>query len=218
MTFDSTPSSRPGQDGPAGGTTLDDLVSLEPDETLWERVFTVAPLVLIGTIDQNGGVDLAPKHMATPMGWGPYFGFVCTPRHGTYRNAERDGRFTVSYLRPDQIVLSSLTAAPRCEDDSKPIVEVLDTFPAADGHSVFVDGGHLYLECRTERVIDGFGENSLIVGEVLAAYANVTTLRVSDGDDRETIERSPLLAYLSPGRWAEIDTSYSFPFPVGFER
>ncbi|MDH3680716.1 MAG: flavin reductase family protein [Acidimicrobiia bacterium] len=201
-----------------GSVSLADYVSLDPTAGLWERVFTVAPLVLIGTLDLGGEVDLAPKHMVAPMGWGPYFGFVCTPRHGTYRNVEREGTFTVSYLRPDQIVLSSLTAAPRCEDDSKPIVAALDTFPAANGRDVFVAGGYFYLECRTERMIDGFEGNSLVVGEITAAYADEAALRISDGDDQEAVERSPLLAYLAPGRWSEIRASHSFPFPVGFER
>jgi flavin reductase (DIM6/NTAB) family NADH-FMN oxidoreductase RutF len=201
-----------------GSSTLADYVSLDPATGLWERVFTVAPLVLIGTVGQNGRVDLAPKHMVTPLGWGPYFAFVCTPRHGTYQNVEREGTFTVSYLRPDQVVLSSLTAAPRIEDDSKPIVDALDTFPAANGRDVFVAGGHLYLECRRERMIDGFGDNSLVIGEVTAAYADEAALRISDGDDQEAIERAPLLAYLPPGRWSEVGASRSFPFPVGFER
>jgi flavin reductase (DIM6/NTAB) family NADH-FMN oxidoreductase RutF len=201
-----------------GSSSLADYVSLDPASGLWERVFTVAPLVLIGTVDPGGRVDMAPKHMVTPMGWGPYFGFVCTPRHGTYRNIEREGTFTVSYLRPDQVVLSSLTAAPRCEDESKPIVDALDTFPAANGHDAFVAGGHLYLECRRERMIDGFGDNSLVVGEITSAYADEAALRISDGDDQEAIERAPLLAYLAPGRWTEIGASQSFPFPVGFER
>ncbi len=201
-----------------GSASIADYVALEPTAALWERVFTVAPLVLIGTLDPDGRVDLAPKHMVTPMGWGPYFGFVCTPRHRTYRNVEREGTFTVSYLRPDQVVLSSLTAGPRGEDDSKPIVDALDTFPATNGREVFVSGGHLYLECRTERLVDGFGDNSLVVGEVTAAYAEEAALRSADGDDSEAVERAPLLAYLAPGRWSEIRASYSFPFPVGFER
>ena len=201
-----------------GSRSLADYVSLDPAEGLWERVFTVAPLVLIGTVDPGGEVDLAPKHMVTPMGWGPYFGFVCTPRHATYRNIEREDTFTVTYLRPDQIVLSSLTAAPRCEDDSKPIVDALDTFPATNGRDVFVTGGYLYLECRKERTVDGFGVNSLVVGEITAAYADEAALRFSDGDDQEAIEQSPLLAYLAPGRWSEIRASNSFPFPVGFDR
>ena len=201
-----------------GSRSLADYVSLDPAAGLWERVFTVAPLVLIGTVDPGGEVNLAPKHMVTAMGWGPYFGFVCTPRHGTYRNIEREDTFTVTYLRPDQIVLSSLTAAPRCEDDSKPIVDALDTFPATNGRDVFVSGGYLYLECRKERTVDGFGINSLVVGEITAAYADEGALRFSDGDDQEAIEQSPLLAYLAPGRWSEIRASNSFPFPVGFDR
>lgn len=198
--------------------TLAEYVSLDPESGLWDRVFTVAPLVLIGTIEPSGKIDLAPKHMVTPMGWGPYFGFVCTPRHGTYKNIERERTFTVSYLAPDQVVLSGLTAAPRCEDDTKPVVEAVDTFAASNGRDGFVRGGYLYLECRTHSLTDGFGVNSLIVGEITAAYADEKALRISDGDDREAIERFPLLAYLAPGRWTEIRSSLSFPFPAGFER
>ncbi len=200
------------------GGSLADYVALDPASGLWERVFTVAPLVLIGSLEPDGTIDLAPKHMVTPVGWGPYFGFVCTPRHATYRNVTRQGTFTVSYLRPDQVVLSSLTAAPRCEDDSKPIVEALDTFPAGESGDAFVRGGYLYLECRTHTITDGFGTNSLIVGEITAAYADEDALRISDGDDQAAVERSPLLAYVAPGRWSEIRTTLSFPFPAGFER
>lgn len=197
--------------------SLADYVSLDPDAGLWERVFTVAPLVLVGTTEPDGSADLAPKHMVTPMGWGPHVGFVCTPRHGTYRNAQREGTFTMTYLRPDQVVLSSLTASPRF-NDSKPVIDAVETFPSGNGKDVFVVGGYLYLDCRLERLIDGFGDNSLIVGEVVSAYADEAALRVSDGDDQDVVERSPLLAYLSPGRWSEVSSSFSFPFPVGFER
>lgn len=197
---------------------LADYTELDPAAGLWDRVFTVAPLVLIGSTDPDGAVDLAPKHMVTPMGWGPYFGFVCTPRHTTYQNIERVESFTVTYLRPDQVVLSSLTASPRCEDDSKPIVDLVDTVPAPNGRDVFVTGGHLYLECRKERIIDGFGDNSLIVGEITAAFADEDALRASDGDDQDALDRAPLLAYLDPGRWSEVKASYSFPFPAGFDR
>ncbi len=197
---------------------LADYVALDPTMGLWDRVFTVAPLVLIGTHGPDGELDLAPKHMVTAIGWGPYFGFVCTPRHGTYRNIEREGTFAVSYLRPDQVVLSSLTAAPRCEDDSKPNVAVLDTFATSNGRDGFIRGGYLFLECRTHSITDGFGDHSLIAGEITAAYADPAALRASDGDDRDTVERAPLLAYLSPGRWSEIRASFSFPFPAGFKR
>ena len=208
-----------GSEGEPGAVaSLSDLVAVDPATGLWDRVFTVAPLVLVGTIEPGGQLDLAPKHMVVQMGHGPYVGFVCTPRHATYRNARREGSFTVSYLRPDQVVVSGLTAAPRCEDGSKPVVELVDVFSGAEGRAGFVRGGYLFLECRTHRLIDGFGDNSLIVGEITAAYVDERALRVSDRDDQDLIEQFPLLAYLAPGRWSQIRTSFSFPHPAGFER
>ena len=114
----------------------DDLVTLQEDWPVWDRVFTVNPLVLIGTRERSGGYDLAPKHMAFPMGWENCFGFVCTPRHATYHNARREGVFTVSYPKPTQIVLASLSATRREGDGSKPGLYALRTFPASE-----VDGG-----------------------------------------------------------------------------
>src|SRR5919202_1049626 len=92
---------------------LKDLVALREGLPVWDRVFTVSPLVVVGTKEEGGEYDLAPKHMAMPMGWENYFGFVCTPRHRTYHNARREGVFTVSYPRPAQVILASLAAAPR---------------------------------------------------------------------------------------------------------
>ena len=56
-------------------------VELDVRLPVWERFFTVAPLVLIGTREADGSFDLAPKHMVLPLGWQNYIGFVCTPRH-----------------------------------------------------------------------------------------------------------------------------------------
>jgi hypothetical protein len=81
-----------------------------------------------------------------------------------------------------------------------------------------VDGCYLYLECRLERILDGFGENSLIVGTVLAASAVEGALRRTEQDENDQIYGSPLLAYLSPGRFAVIRESTAFPFPAGFSR
>src|SRR5262249_43564709 len=96
------------------------VVTLETDLPVWERFFTVAPLVLIGTREAGGTYDLAPKHMAFPLSWDNYFGFVCSLRHRTYQNIRREKEFTVSYVRPTQLVSTALAAAPRCgEGDSE---------------------------------------------------------------------------------------------------
>ena len=81
-------------------TTTHPLIELDISEPVWDRFFWVAPLVLVGTREPDGSHDLAPKHMAIPMGWQNYFGFVCTPSHHTYSNVQRSGVFTVLDYRP----------------------------------------------------------------------------------------------------------------------
>ena len=198
---------------------IDDYVeTLDVSRPVWDRLFLVHSLVVIGTKEANGDYDLAPKHMVTPMGWQNYFGFVCTPRHSTYQNIKREKVFTVSYPRPDELIMTSLTATQRCDDTSKPALQLLPTIPANKIDCVFLDNSYVYLECGLNRIIDGFGENSLIVGQIIAASAHHDALRSSDQDDNEAIYHSPLLAYIAPGRFAEIKESSSFPFPKEFKR
>lgn len=194
-----------------------DLETLDLDYSVWDRCFTVAPLVLVGTINPQGKPDLAPKHMAFPLGWDNYFGFVCAPSHGTYRNIERTQGFTVTYPRHTDVVAASLTAAPRCEE-TKPIVDLLETFPATEVEGVFVRNGFLFLECVLERIVEGFGRNALIAGRIVAAHVDRGALRSSDRDDAEVLLDVPQLAYLYPGRFAVIDETQAFPFPVGMRR
>lgn len=191
-------------------------VPLQVDSPIWSSFFTVAPLVIVGTVEEDGSTDLAPKHMAMPLGWSNYFCFACSPRHATQRNAQRSGEFTVSFPRPEQIVETSLTAGPRDEEGDKPALEAVATFPAGEVDGVLVRDASLWLECRLERVVEGFGENTLIVGEVVAAAAAEGSLRTSEADDSDLIANSPLLAYVSPGRFARISQTYSFPFHTNF--
>jgi flavin reductase (DIM6/NTAB) family NADH-FMN oxidoreductase RutF len=183
---------------------------------IWSQFFVVAPLVLVGTREQDGGHDLAPKHMAMPLGWQNYFCFVCHPSHATQRNVESKGEFTVSFPRPEGVVQASLGAAPRAADGSKPSLAAIPVRPATTVDGVLVRDSHLWLECELERIISGIGENTLIVGRVVAAAVDEGALRASDSDDAERIRARPLLAYLPPGRFATISETFSFPFPVDF--
>lgn len=194
------------------------VVAVDTTVPVWEQFFTVAPLVLIGTRDEDGSLDLAPKHMVTPMGWQNYFGFVCTPRHTTCSNIDRTGEFTVSYPKPSQVLITSLAASPRGEAGGKPVIDYFRTFPATEINGRFIEDGYLFFECRHFKTIDGFGENCLITGEIIAAYADDDFLRHTEADDQETIHDSPLFAYLAPGRFATIDRSNAFPFPESMKK
>jgi flavin reductase (DIM6/NTAB) family NADH-FMN oxidoreductase RutF len=196
----------------------DKLIALATDRPIWDRFFSVFPLVIVGSKEEGGQYNLAPKHMAMPLGWENHYCFVCSPRHTTYHNIRRHGVFTVSYPRPTDVLLASLAAAPRCEDLSKPSLLVLPTFPARQVDGALVSGCYLHLECSLHSIIDGFGPNSLIIGDVVAAAAHEDALRAAERDEAEQIFYSPLLAYVNPGRFAEIRQTTAFPLPKGFSR
>jgi flavin reductase (DIM6/NTAB) family NADH-FMN oxidoreductase RutF len=201
-----------------GDTQTPGLIELDTSSSIWESFFTVFPLVVIGTRETDGSDDLAPKHLAMPMSWQNHFGFVCTPRHNTYQNIQRDGQFAVTYMRPSQTVLASLAATPRCEDGSKPITQALPTFAADTVNASFVQDGYLFLECELQQIVDDLGENSLIIGRIQRASVAEDALRSSGQDDEDLVYSAPLLAYLYPGRFAEIASSTKLPFPAGFKR
>jgi flavin reductase (DIM6/NTAB) family NADH-FMN oxidoreductase RutF len=196
----------------------DKLIPLPTDRPIWDRFFGVFPLVIVGSKGDDGRYNLAPKHLAMPLGWGKHYCFVCSPQHTTYHNIRRHGVFTVSYPRPTDVLLASLAAAPRCEDLSKPTLLVLPTFAARQVDGVGVQGCSVFLECTLHSIHDGFGVNSLMIGNVVAAAADEDALRVEERDEGDQIYQFPLLAYLSPGRLAEIRQSTAFPFPKGFSR
>jgi flavin reductase (DIM6/NTAB) family NADH-FMN oxidoreductase RutF len=194
------------------------FVSLDVESPIWERFFQLAPIVLIGTLETDGRPDLAPKHMAMPMGWGNYFGFVCTPRHSTYQNVRRTGVFTVTYPRPSQVMYTSLAASPRCGEDRKGVLQAFDLVQAGRIDGVFVADGYVFLECEAHRIYDDFGVNSLVTGTILAAHVHRDALRTSETDDQDLIHNAPMLAYIHPWRFAAVDATQRFPLPEGMER
>lgn len=216
---DSTPSCKFGcmRDASALSEARNGLVQVPVGAGLWERVFTVAPLVLVGT-KEGDGWDFAPKHMAMPLGWEGLYCFVCTPRHATYHNVQAHPQFTVSFPRPEQIVESSLAAGGRYEGDAKPALAAVPTAAARVVDGRVVEGCPLYLECELVRIVDGLGSASLIVGRVVAAFAAREALRGADVDDADLVHRLGLLAYLHPGRFAVLRESLSFPYLEDFRR
>ncbi len=194
------------------------MYDLDPSRPIWDRFHLVAPLVVVGTRETDGAANLAPKHMAAPMAWTNLFGFVCSPRHATYRNVEREGAFTVSVPRPGQVVLAALGASPRCEDGSKPELAALPTTPAHVVDGVVLSDATAAFECRVDRIVDDLDDNALVIGRVVAARVSTDALRSEDVDDLDLLAASPLLAYLHPWRYAVVDRSAAFPRPQGMVR
>lgn len=194
------------------------IEAVEPGPETWERFFTAASIVLVGTVDREGRPDVAPKHLAMPLGWRDKWCFVCTPRHATYRNAVATGAFTVSYPGPEQIVQIGLAAAARADDGSKPSLAALATRPAQAVTGVLVDGARAWLECELDRTIDGIDDASLVIGRVVAASVAEGSLRSPDRDDGELLREAPVLVYLAPHRFAAVGETHVLPYPPDLRR
>jgi hypothetical protein len=89
----------------------DKLIPLASDRPIWDRFFGVYPLVIVGSKEQPEQYNLAPKHMAMPLGWANHYCFVCSPEHSTYHNIRRHGAFTISFPRVSEVLLASLQSA-----------------------------------------------------------------------------------------------------------
>ncbi len=196
------------------------MVEITDDPQMWERCYTVNSLIVVGSTEKDGNYNFAPKHMAMPLGFGPYFGFMGTPRKMTYRNIEREEVFTVSYPRPDQLIISSLTASQREQDNTLPVIKKVPTTDARQIEGKFLKDSYFQLECKLSQTLGKFGEWEIIVGEVVAAYAHQDALREQgdDADEAKHIQQHPLLAYLHPNRFSIIKESNAFPFPKQFKR
>ena len=195
------------------------LAHLSIEQSLWDQVFTVAPLVVVGT-REGEKYDLAPKHMVCPVGFGPYFAFVCTHRHATFHNIMATGEFTVSFPKPDQLVFTSLSASPRSDSCSKSDM-VLDALPVSKALNMdvpVIDGAYLYLECRSPKILEGFEDYAIITGKIVAAYADSDYALGSERDEQEQLQQNPLLVYVAPGRFAKVSQTFNFPFPKDFKR
>lgn len=194
-------------------------VKLSLEEPIWDHVFLVAPLIVVGT-KEGSRYDLAPKHMATLIGDSNYFAFICTPNHATYRNIEKHKEFSVSFPVPDQVVLASLSASPRCRQqiDKKPIVAELPTSKCKAIDARVLSDSYLYFECSLSNIIDGFDAYSIVVGRIVEAHVDSAYMKISDKDEQQQIYQNPLLAYIAHGRFAKITDSYNFPLPKGFKR
>jgi len=157
--------------------------------------------------------------MATPIGFDNYFGFVCTLKHATYQNIKDTQEFTVSFPLPDQVVLAALSATPRSDDTlgTKPIIKALPSLKATRVDALFLETSYLFFECKLFKIIDGFNENSIITGKIMAAHVDKNYMKTFEKDEQQQLKENPLLAYISNGRFAKITKTYNFPFPKNFK-
>lgn len=187
------------------------LVSLELEPPIWDRFFTVAPLVVVGTRNADGSYDLYTTHRGYPLGPTNLFAFLGPPDATATANAVRERAFAVSFLSPQQVVEASIAAAGTDEGGSHPLLAEIPTFPAQRIDARLLTNARVFLECRLERIVEDLGGSMLVVGSIVAAHVDHESRRMSDRDDYDLLRHNPLLAFVAPGRVAAIEQTDAFP-------
>ena len=192
------------------------LVPLDTGRPIWDRFFTVSPLVIVGSKEGEGRYNLAPKHMAMPLGWDNYYCFVCSPRHTSYHNIRRSRLRSQSASRGRPRCYWPAWRRPRGARTSPSRVSlVLPTFPARQVEGVLVEGCYLFLECTLHSIVDGFGANSLIIGNVVAAAAVGGSLSRRGARRKRPNLRVALAGLPEPRSPRGDPPEYSVPIPKG---
>ena len=155
----------------------DRLISLATDRPIWDRFFGVVPLVIVGSKEEDGQYNLAPKHLAMPLGWENYYCFVCSPRHTTYHNIRRTASSRSAIRGRRRCCWPAWRRPPAAKTTPSRASWCCRPFPARQVDGVLVKGCYLFLECTLHSILDGFGPNSLIIGNVVAAAAHEDAVR-----------------------------------------
>jgi hypothetical protein len=182
------------------------LIELDVAQPVWDRFFWVAPLVLVGTREANGSHRPRAQAHGHAHGLGEFLRLrlhATAPHLRQYRTQRACSPFPTRAL-PNWFwpAWPPRRAAAR---RTSPRLAALPVFPASVVDGELLEGGYLFLECELDRIVDGFGENSLIVGRVAAAQVDTRSERRarSGRSAAMVLQMRRLLAYLHPGRFAD---------------
>ena len=187
------------------------LLSLELEQPIWDRFFTVAALVVIGTRNTDGSYDLFGTHQGYPLEPANLFAFLASPLETAVANALRERAFSVSFPRPQQVVEASIAAAAATDKGPHPLAAEIQTFPAQRIDAPLLSKAQLFLECQVDRVVEDLDDRVLVIGSLVAAHLDPDCRRLSDRDDADLLRRNPLLAFVAPGRVTAIAQTDAFP-------
>jgi flavin reductase (DIM6/NTAB) family NADH-FMN oxidoreductase RutF len=93
-------------------------VAFPADKASWHPSVLPGPIVLVSTVDAQGGPNIAPKSFISMMAFGgpvlafggPVLAFGCHRSHATARNAKTAGEFVVNF--PPEALAERIWAMP----------------------------------------------------------------------------------------------------------
>jgi flavin reductase (DIM6/NTAB) family NADH-FMN oxidoreductase RutF len=157
--------------------------------------------------------NVAPKTQVMPVGRKGYWAFGCCDRHHTYQNVIQQGEFVINFPGPELIKQVSQSAKEFPPDADEINGAGLTAMASQEVKVPSVAECRVHLECKRYQVIDGYGKESLIVGEVVAVTADEDLVDAG----AEILMEYPLLVYVYPGYYASVEQVRQFRFPRNYK-
>jgi len=170
-------------------------------------------IVLVTTLSPDGMPNVAPKTQAAPVGRRNFWSFACTPSHHTHKYIEAGGEFVINIPGPELIKNISLAARRFALDEDEIRGSELTAMPSREVSPPSIAECRVHLECRLHRIVEGLGEDSLIIGRVVAASADSDIIDPSP----DSLQRHPLLVYVYPDHWTMVKEAERFRFPAEYK-
>jgi len=188
-------------------------VELKLDEFVGKFFFKPESVALVTTISISGVPNVAPKTQVMPIGRKNYWAFACCGSHHTYQNVVQQGEFVINIPGPELIDHISRSSAdfPLGTDEIK--AAGLTALSSKIVVPPSIAECRVHIECRRYQVLDGFGNDSLIIGQVIACFGDSGFVST----DPAILREYPLLAYIHPNHYATIDRVERFSFPRNYK-
>lgn len=184
-----------------------------PLDSFGRQFFRSASIILVTTLSPSGVPNVAPKTQVMPVGRRGYWAFACCDRHHTYQNVLQQGEFVINIPGPELIEQVSRAAAefPPGTDEIKGAG--LTGFPSQVVEVPSIAECRVHMEFKKDWIQDGFGEESLIIGEVVGVTVDEDLVDAGV----EILGEYPLLVYVYPGHYAAIEGAEKFVFPKNYK-
>jgi flavin reductase (DIM6/NTAB) family NADH-FMN oxidoreductase RutF len=153
-------------------------VPFPPDKRAWRPSPLVGQIVLVTTLNEDGGSNVAPKSWISMMAFDPpLLALGCTLKHWTARNILRSREFVVNIPGDD---LAGTIWAANAHPHPRPVESVgLTPIPAQRVKPPLIAECKAHLECEYVQHL-AFGDEVVLLGSIVAGSVDSLALEAPD--------------------------------------
>ncbi len=177
---------------------MKDKISFSPDKRAWKPSPLLGQIVLVTTLNADGGSNVAPKSWLSMMAFEPaLLALGCNLTHWTAQNILQRQEFVVNIPGAD---LAEVVWRSQSLPHPRPVESIgLTAVPAQVVKPPLIEECKAHLECRLVQHLT-YGEEIILVGQILAGSID---RQAYETEDPYTYLR--MMAFLEDGTYGVIE-------------